>query len=354
MDKRPRICVVGPMIGRNPGYVTTQGEILSDHFECRGYPTISVSASLNRYARLFDIVKTLFHERKEIDIQCLQVYGGPSFVVEDIASYIGHRLGQRIIMVLRGGDMPKFMRRFPLWTRRVMSRADALIAPSKYLARAIMPYGFRAQVIPNVLDISAYPYRHRQILRPRLFWMRSFYPHYNPTMAIRTLARIRSTFPDAILIMAGQDMGIETEARKLADDLGLNGSVSFPGFLDMQSKVRMGNSADIFLNTNSIDNTPVAVLEACAMGLPVIATNVGGIGDLLTDGETGLLVPDNDVDAMVEAVYRLLNQPSLSGKLSANGHELAKRSSWEHVQPQWAQLFSELMARGARRSSVSN
>src|SRR5713226_6411926 len=55
-DGRPRLCFVGPMVGRNPGYVTTQGEILSDQFKHAGYSVISVSASPTRYMRLTDIV----------------------------------------------------------------------------------------------------------------------------------------------------------------------------------------------------------------------------------------------------------------------------------------------------------
>ena len=117
--KRHRLCFVGPMVGRHPGYVMTQGEILADHFASAGYPTISVSASPNRYTRLCEIITTLLRERSAVDVQCLQVFGGPSFVVEDIASWLGKLFGQRLVMVLRGGAMPDFVARYPAWSRRV-------------------------------------------------------------------------------------------------------------------------------------------------------------------------------------------------------------------------------------------
>jgi glycosyltransferase involved in cell wall biosynthesis len=337
-----RLCFVGPMVGRNRGYVTTQGEILSDHFAREGYFVISVSSSPNRYMRLADIVKTMIRCRREIEVLIVQVYGERSFVVEDIASWLGQRFGHRIVMVLRGGTLPDFMNRFPKWSRRVLGRAHALIAPSEFLARAVIRYGFRARVIPNLVDLSVYPYRHRQRVSPRLFWMRSFYPYYNPAMAVRAFAGIRSKLPEATLIMAGRDMGIENDVRKLVKDLGVERAVSFPGFLDMESKIRVGNSTDIFLNTNSVDNMPVAVLEACAMGLPVVATNVGGISDLLTDEKTALLVPDNNIELMVEAVYRLVNEPGLAGILSSNGRQLAERACWQKIYPQWKQVFADV------------
>jgi Glycosyltransferase len=153
--------------------------------------------------------------------------------------------------------------------------------------------------------------------------------------------------------MAGKDKGLEYETRRLAEALGLNGAVHFPGFLDMAAKVREGNAADIYINTNHVDNMPVTVVEACAMGLPVVTTAVGGIPDLLTDGETGLLVPDNDDQAMTAAIHRLLNEPALATRLSTNGRQLAERSSWEKVRPLWEQLFAEVMARPPRSKMES-
>jgi len=90
---------------------------------------------------------------------------------------------------------------------------------------------------------------------------------------------------------------------------------------------------------------PVGIVEACAMGLPVVATSVGGIRDLLTDEETGLLVPDGDVEAMTEAVLRLLHQPGLAKRLSENGRRLAEKSSWTSVLPQWERVFEEAIKR---------
>jgi len=103
------------------------------------------------------------------------------------------------------------------------------------------------------------------------------------------------------------------------------------------------SKTDMFINTNHIDNAPVAVLEACAMGLPVVSTNVGGIPNLLTDGETALLVPDDDDCAMADAIRSLLNDPGLAARLSAQGRLLAERSSWEKVRPQWERIFSHMM-----------
>lgn len=297
---------------------------------------------LNRYLRLGDIVSTLVREHSNIDVVVLEIYGGPSFVVEDIASMLAKQFRLPVIMWLHGGALPEFMARFPHWTRRVLRRADALVSPTDYLAKAVVTYGFQAKTIPNTINLSEYPYRHRTNIKPRLFWMRSFHEVWNPLMAVRVLARLRSLEPEASLVMAGADKGLEQSTRQLAMRLGLNGSVRFPGFLDGPGKAWEGNAADIYINTNRVDNMPVAVVEACAMGLPVVTTAVGGIKDLLSDGETGLLVPENDDEAMVQAIKRLIDEPTLAQELSANGRRLARRSSWDEVRPQWEGVFLQL------------
>jgi glycosyltransferase involved in cell wall biosynthesis len=78
------------------------------------------------------------------------------------------------------------------------------------------------------------------------------------------------------------------------------------------------------------------------MGLPIVATAVGGVPDLLVNGRDGVLVPDNDVEAMANAVLGLLNDPDLAGRLSRNGRRLAERSTWDAVGPQWTGLFREM------------
>jgi glycosyltransferase involved in cell wall biosynthesis len=172
---------------------------------------------------------------------------------------------------------------------------------------------------------------------------------YNPSMAVRVVARLRSTLPDASLVMAGEDKGMQAGVRQLAKELGLGSAVRFPGILDVAGKAREGKAADIFLITNHVDNMPVTAVEACAMGMPVVATAVGGIPYLLSDGDTGLLVADDSDEEMASAIQRLVNEPGLARRLSTNGRKLAERSSWEQILPLWERVFSELEKSSTRR-----
>lgn len=334
------------MLGVNPGWVTSQGELLAGLLAEAGYPTRVTSHKPARLPRLIDTLRSLFAWRMEIDLVIHQVFSGPAFAVTDAASTLCGILGLRQIFVLHGGALPEFAAEHGRWIRRVMRRAAAVVAPSPYLAEVFAGFtdpALRVRVIPNILEIENYPYRHRPVVEPRVLWMRTFHEVYHPEMAVEVLADLRRTHPDATLTMAGQEKGLHAAVQELARNRGLADVVRFPGFLGPEAKAREFGGHDIYLNTNRVDNMPVSVLEAGAFGLPVVATAVGGVPYLLREGETGLLVPDGDARAMADAARRLLGEPGLAGKLSANGRRLAESCAWEPVRAQWESLFNEVL-----------
>ncbi|HVG10748.1 MAG TPA: glycosyltransferase family 4 protein, partial [Thermoanaerobaculia bacterium] len=325
---RPRVGLIGPMLGSNPGWAVGQGEVLAGLLAREGWDVRTASSRVNRWLRLADVATSPWRWRGRVDVLILMVFSGPAFRLVEAASSTAFRLGMPMILWLHGGNLADFASRHPDRVRRVLARGRIAVAPSKFLAE---PFG--ARVIPNVVDLDQYLYRHRPQVAPRLLWMRTFHELYRPDLALRVLERL----PGATLTMAGQDKGLLAETRRRAEEMGLD--VRFPGFLDAEGKRREFAAHDVFLNTNRVDNAPVSVLEAAAFGLPVVSTDVGGIPCLLRDGEEALLVPEGDSEALTEAmaraVRRLLDEPGLAGRLSAAGREVAERSSWDRVRPLW-------------------
>lgn len=351
--QKPRLCFVGSMLGRNTGYITTQGQITADLFAAEGYEVVCVSSKINKPARLLDITATLIKNRHRLDLVLLEVYSGLSLIIADLASLLCKIFKLPLIMVLHGGNLPEFIEKYPRWTKRVLRRANSLVAPSPFLAKKIGAHGFDIKIVPNVVELDLYPYRERTKLGPRLLWMRSFHPIYNPQMAIDVLAELRKSHPNATLIMAGVDKGLEPEIKKMVSEMGLSEKVSFPGFLNAEKKAQIFSEADVFLNTNRADNMPVSVVEACACGLPVVSTNVGGLPFLITDGENGLLVENENAPEMVEAVRSLLENPELAQKISQGGRTLAEHSGWTAVRRGWEKLFAEVLKKKVKNSSPS-
>jgi glycosyltransferase involved in cell wall biosynthesis len=345
MVERPRLCFVGPMLGTNPGWVVSQGEILADLLSRDGYEVRLTSRFPDRVPRLSDTVVSLLRWSRQTDIAVVMVFGGLGFLVADIASWLLRRLRTRMVLALHGGSLPALTERHPAWVRRVLARGDAVVAPSGYLGAAARRLGFAAEIIPNVLDLEGYPYQPRRLVQPSLLWMRTFHQNYDPELAIEVFRNLHRSHPEACLTMAGQDKGSREAVRRMAKGHDLGDRVSFPGFLDEPGKRREFARHDIFLNTNRVDNMPVSLLEAAAFGLPIVATSVGGIPFLFRDEETALLVASGDVEGMAQAIERLLTEPELAETLSRNGRALAERSAWPLVKEAWEALFARLWSR---------
>jgi glycosyltransferase involved in cell wall biosynthesis len=332
------------MLGRNPGWVTTQGEVLADLFAQNGYPVRLTSTIPQRIPRMADILYSLWKWRSQIDLVILSVFSGPGFVAADLASRFARRLGKPVVAFLHGGGLPDFAGRRPGYVRAMLDRSSLVASPSNFLAHYFRGWGYPVEVIPNVLAIQDYPYRHRPQVRPCLLWMRTFHPLYHPEMAIEVLEQVSRRYPQATLTMAGQEKGLLSAVKELAVRRGVAERVRFAGFLDLSAKQAEFSAHDIYLHTNRADNMPVSVLEAGAFGLPVIATRVGGIPYLLTDEQDALIVEDSDVPGMAAAVSRLIEDPALAARLSAGGRKLAEASAWEAVHQQWQEVFRRLQS----------
>lgn len=343
--KEIHLCFIGNMLGRNPNYTPSQGQIIADLFTNEGYKISSVSSKINRVTRLTEIIKTLIKGYRTFDIVLIGTFSGLNFIISDVAGFLCRVLKLPVIMFLHGGNLPQFIQKHPRWAKRVLNRANRLIAPSSFLAEKIGALGYEIQVIPNVIDLSRYPCQERSKISPRLIWMRSFHPIYNPEMAIKVLAQLRESEPEAILTMAGADKGLEDKVKLMAEEMNLSDVVRFAGFLDLEKKLKEFSDADIYINTNRIDNMPVSVVEARALGLPIIATNVGGLPYLIEHGENGFLVPSEDVNSMVKNIKMLLDSPELTKKISQNGRVLAERSAWTSVRQEWEKLFEKILER---------
>lgn len=334
----PRILLVGNFLS---GHVSTRtvGEELAERLAAAGWEVAATSGMLPRLVRLLDMQHTIWN-RGPFAVAQVDVYSGAAFLWAEAACWSLRQRGTPYVLTLHGGKLPEFAERWPRRVRRLLGGARMVTTPSPYLLEAMAPYLAASQlrILPNPLDLAAYPFTLRRGLQPRLVWLRAFHHIYNPELAPRVLARLG---PRATLTMVGPDKGDGSleRTRRRAQDLGVAERVTFSGGVPKHEVPEVLARHDLFINTSDADNAPVSVTEAMACGLCVVSTDAGGLSDLLTGGEDALLVARDNAAAMASAVERLLGDPELAARLSASARRRAADRDWSKVLPQWQQIL---------------
>ena len=243
------------------------------------------------------------------------------------------------------------------WPRRLMSpgrlrRAKfalehaALVCPVNLrLQQAIESYGVRARfrIVPNTVDASVFRPGPAPTVDdgPRLVNVARHVEVKGLDVLLRAFAAVATTTPTAVLELVG-DGPLTPSLRQLAAELGIAGRVEFSGPARPPEIVARLHASDVFVLSSHSENMPLAVLEALCCGLPVAATDVGGVPEAV--GEDGALAPPNDPAALAGAIRDVL------GRLDAYDHaDIARRAadrwSFEAVGAIWDEIYRSLARR---------
>jgi glycosyltransferase involved in cell wall biosynthesis len=244
-----------------------------------------------------------------------------------VHTYHGH--------VLRGYFSPAKTRAFAAIERALARVTDALVAVSPRVRQELLELGIgradRFEVVPLGLDLEPFASaeRRRGELRRELGLdaatpLAGIVARLVPIKAHEILlaaARLLADrpAPPRVVIAGDGERRAELEALAAAD--GLRGRVHFLGW--RADLPRIYADLDVVVLCSRNEGSPVALIEAMAAGRPVVATRVGGVPDVVIDGESGLLVPEDDAPALAQAIARVLDEGELARRLGAAGRRQA-------------------------------
>ena len=236
-------------------------------------------------------------------------------------------------------------------TRYALQQSDGVTAVSKFLKKAtIETFDFDdVEVIPNFICPTHYRKLENSPLRDQLslngekllVHVSNFRPVKRPIDCIEIFARVKEDFRDVRLVMVGD--GPERSAAKYrAESLGVGEDTVFVG--------KKGNIADylgvsdVFLLPSELESFGLAALEAQACELPVIATRIGGIPEVVNDGESGYLSDIGDVEKMAANTLRLLRDDEMRRAFGDRGREISvQRYSTQAIIPQYISFYEQVL-----------
>ncbi|HEX6155090.1 MAG TPA: glycosyltransferase family 4 protein [Burkholderiales bacterium] len=273
------------------------------------------------------------------------------------AAFIALALAARrpVIFHLHGGGFFEFYRDRcgPLRRRLVrflLDRVDHIVMLSEQGARRLagITANPRVSVIPNMVDMRAFRRSSpRQPGDAELLFLGRLDAAKGVEELLQAAAKLRARFPRLRLVLAGAGDARAIEARATA--LGVADAIELPGWVVGEQKQALLERASVFVLPSHVENMPVSVLEAMAAGVPVVATTVGAIPEVVEHGVTGLLVPPRDANALARAIETILADAQQCQRMAEAGRTRAARHySVDCVMPRLEAIYREFCSR--RRS----
>lgn len=269
------------------------------------------------------------------------------------AASAARKLGRSRLVVTPHSDVGTGTSGSRLYARTVargtLARADRVVALTSLEAQHLQRLGVdprRIVTIPNGIDLKEFPPRGPRPpvgVGARILFVGRIYPEQK---GLETLVRAMARLPSGLgvrLRMVGEDWGGAVRVKELARALGIADRIELPGPVPRDVLRREYARADLFVLPSLFEPFGIVLLEAMAAGLPIIASRVGGIPEVVEEGRNALLVPPGDVDALAEAMRRLIADESLARRFSAASYDRVGRFSWEHLVGRFVDLFEELL-----------
>lgn len=340
MTEGKRILYIGNKLSKK-GVTVTSIETLGIFLQKEGYQVHTASSVRNKFFRLFDMLFAVLKYSRSISMVLVDTYSTQNFYFAVAVGNLCRLLRLPYVPILRGGDLPKRLEKSRSQAWKLFNGAKINVAPSMYLFNAFTAAGYtNLAYIPNTIEIDKYPFLLRKNIQPKLLWVRSFAEIYNPLLALKVLKQLREEGISCSMCMVGPEKdGSLAKCKAYAQQNEL--PVTFTGKLEKEEWIQLAARYDIFINTTNFDNTPVSVIEAMALGMPVISTNVGGVPFLLDHDMNGILVPPDDTESFARAIKGLLESPSQVELLTQSAREKAEGFDWQKVKHTWISLLND-------------
>lgn len=230
--------------------------------------------------------------------------------------------------------------------QRTLNRADWVCATGEFLKQAALAVTPGIASKTSVIPFGITPPAETKPLPlgpVKVCFLKEHRPIYGPDTLVEAFAKARTRVPDLRLSLAGSGP-MEAALKALLEELGISNAVDFPGYLTREQVVDYLSNHHILAMPSRMESFGVAALEAAACARPVIASNVGGIPEVVCDGKTGILVKPGDIDALASAIVKLASDRELMLRMGNAGRNFViEKYQWEKSLDLMCDLYERLI-----------
>ncbi len=260
-----------------------------------------------------------------------------------------------MLLYIHGGEL-NFLKKLPAPLKKtfiyMMNKADLITVNSSYTKRVAEDIGLEVpiEIVPfgnPHADATMYPFKKKN--KKTILFVGRLIEVKGIDVLLRAFKIIKKMHPDVELRIVG-DGPLKEEIVTLSDELGI--PVTLTGYKTGEELKREYLNASVFVLPSKRDKIGqtetlgVVTIEALSYGLPVVASNLGGIPDVIKDKKTGLLFNPGDHEELAEKIMLLLENPEMAGELVRKGQEHVKNNySWKRIVDRMEQLYIGLLGR---------
>ncbi len=297
----------------------------------RGWvPVQTVGASQSRIRRLLQMLDAVLRGRRP-RLVLIDGYATKAFWFMVILERVCSWRNIPCFLLLHSGDWPQRWTSHPRVSRKAFSGAAAVLCTSQFLYDRLPFARDKAQVVHNFVHLDQYEFQLRKRFSGRVLWVREFHPRYGDDMALAIAQNFAEQEIEITMVGPGVDAFRARWPQRPAN-------LHLIAKLTPEEWHQLAREFDLFLNTSVVDSFPLTLLEAQALGIPVLSTPTGGIPELVKAGVNGWLAPTED--AMVDQLREILRYPHSIEAISKSAREDVQQFDWTVIAPKWKTLLN--------------
>lgn len=279
-----------------------------------------------------------------------------SFWRKGLFLFIARAFGVPVVFHLHGSEMkPFYASQGPAGQAHIQRTFEAaarvlvLSESWKTFIGSIAPKA-RIEVVPNYVNTQPVSEDHKGHANPvNILFLGQIGQRKGVFELIPAMKAVAERHPEVRLIIGGN--GQRAEAETLSQSLGLEEQIEFAGWVGPEKRADLLRAADIFILPSHNEGLPMSLLEAMSYGVCVVSTTVGGIPELIRDGDNGVLIAPGDVGAIETALLRLIDDSEARQRMAARGRDTqASTYSDTGVLPQLERIYDSVIAEKGQKA----
>lgn len=303
---------------------------------------------------LFPVLKELHKEFPFDLIHCHTIFPDGNAGVR-----LGKHFQVPVVSTIHGSDImlyPKRSKGVYQQTLYALKESNQVITVSKRLQKEAKKIyrDVRIQTVYNGFDPERFQRGDQVKARKRLglptdkkicLFIGNLYPVKGLSYLLQAFSKVAEQTDQARLVLVG-DGKLLSSLQREANSLGIDSVVSFMGRRPYDEIPTWLQSADVMVLSSLSEGLPSILLESMACGRPMVATDVGGIAEILEDGQTGILVPPKNADQLAEALIRLMvNQPDQLHRMGEKAYQASQAFTWAKHAKKMVSIYRQVLSR---------